>query len=370
MISALRTSSAAVCLAAFVCCRLFAEDSVVSYVIPEGTEPAQELAAAEQPASDSGPKLLCDGCAGQEACAVCCNPCCCCPCQPGWWFAADALFLRRSTAESQTLVRDQTTGDEILNTDNLTFDYQGLPSLQLMRRYCNCHGWDIRYFGLDSWSSSTDSGDPVSPAYEIPGFLLPSTQPGTIFRTNYGTDFYSAEINYRYWLNPCLSFVTGFRWLELGDELYVSQIAPVQNDLFTIDTNNHMYGWQVGADATVLNCGGRFHVDTVVRAAVLSNRADQRTVAPVLSGVGGFVDTLGASDNHTSFFGELGFRGVYWLTENMAVRGGYTLMWLEGVALAPEQIPVNSLIAPGTEAIDTSGGLFFDGATIGMLVRF
>jgi hypothetical protein len=54
----------------------------------------------------------------------------------------------------------------------------------------------------------------------------------------------------------------------------------------------------------------------------------------------------------------------------LAVRGGYQLMWLEGVALAPEQIPVNNLIAPAIAAVDTSGGLFLDGATVGFVVQY
>ena len=84
----------------------------------------------------------------------------------------------------------------------------------------------------------------------------------------------------------------------------------------------------------------------------------------------GFVDSLAASDDHTAFFGSLGFNGSYWVGGNWAVRAGYNLMWLEGVALAPPQIPVNNLIAPGTSGIDTGSGLFFHGASVGLVATW
>jgi hypothetical protein len=281
------------------------------------------------------------------------------------------MFLRRSTASSQTLVRNQLTGEEILNSDDLTFDYQGTPRFGLMRIYPSCHGWDVNYFGLQSWTTTARSGsEDVSPAYEGPGGLIPSTRPGTIFRTDYGTDLYSVEVNYRYRVRDCVTLVAGFRWLELGDEFSATRIAPTDQDLFTVDTNNHLYGFQIGLDTTLWERRGRFQVDATLRAAILGNHADQQTVAPFYAGSPVFVDSITASADHTSFFGELGLQGLFWLTPRIAVRGGYQLMWLEGVALAPEQIPVTDLIAPGEARVDTGGNLFLDGATVGMLVRF
>jgi hypothetical protein len=343
-----------------------AQVTVVKYV----EEQPAEAAADAGPATEPGESLLGDCCGLQEECDQCCQPRCFCCCCPGWIASADVLFLRRSRAASQTLVRDQVAGTEILNSKDLRFDYQAAPRIQLLRDYACCKGWGLGYFGLDSWNTSETSGGVVSPAYEMPGFLLPSTGPGTIFRTNYGTDLQSIEVNHRTLWNECLTLLAGFRWIELQDELRVDQIAPVTSEILRVDADNHMYGFQIGADASLINCGGRFHIDGIVRAAILYNRADQNTFAPIVSGIDGFVDTLSADDDHTAFFGELGLVGVYWLTPRIAVRGGYQLMWLEGVALAPEQIPVNNLIAPAIAAVDTSGSLFLDGATVGFVVQY
>lgn len=276
------------------------------------------------------------------------------------------MFLKRRNTSAQTLMRDP-GGNDILNLEDFESDYQTLPRVRLIRQRDCCNGWEIGYFGVDSWLSSAEFGGATSPRAHAPGFLFAGTAPGAAMRADYGTDLDSFEVNYRRCLSECFTFVAGFRWIELEDEYRLSEQAPTQQDVFDINTNNHLYGLQTGFDASVLNCGGRFHLDTVLRAAIVWNDADQRTNADFGAG---FVDTLTAEADHTSFFGELGIQGVYWLSDRLAIRGGYYLAWLEGVALAPDQIPVNSLIVPGTAAVDTSGGLFLDGATIGLMARF
>ena len=63
---------------------------------------------------------------------------------------------------------------------------------------------------------------------------------------------------------------------------------------------------------------------------------------------------------------ELGLRAVLNLTNSLAVTGGYQALWLDGLALAPEQVPVTSVIAPGTAGLNTNGDLLFHGFTAGI----
>ena len=58
------------------------------------------------------------------------------------------------------------------------------------------------------------------------------------------------------------------------------------------------------------------------------------------------------------------------LTNALAVTGGYQLMWLDGLALAPEQIPITSLVAPGSAGVNTQGELLFHGATVGLMLTY
>lgn len=71
-------------------------------------------------------------------------------------------------------------------------------------------------------------------------------------------------------------------------------------------------------------------------------------------------------DNNTALLGEIGLFGVYQLTDAIAIRAGYQLMWLDGVALASEQVQTTNF-ATGT---DVQGDVFFHGALIGVEARW
>jgi hypothetical protein len=47
------------------------------------------------------------------------------------------------------------------------------------------------------------------------------------------------------------------------------------------------------------------------------------------------------------------------------MRFGYQALWLEGVALAPDQLPVTDVTVPFA-LVDTSGDVFFHGGFVGL----
>jgi hypothetical protein len=61
-------------------------------------------------------------------------------------------------------------------------------------------------------------------------------------------------------------------------------------------------------------------------------------------------------DNNTAFLGEIGLVGVYQLTDTIAIRGGYQLLWLDGV-LASEQVQTTNILT-GTGS-DVHGDVFY-----------
>ena len=70
-----------------------------------------------------------------------------------------------------------------------------------------------------------------------------------------------------------------------------------------------------------------------------------------------------------AFLGEAGVVLTYAITQNLALRASYEAMWLEGVALAPEQIGASDFVA-GTASVDTHGGVFYQGGGVGLEYRF
>jgi hypothetical protein len=313
-------------------------------------------------------RVGCDtGACPLPTCDTGCGSACFCCCDR-WTFVAESMFLRRANGSGGALFLDQNTGDPVFGRDNLEFDHVAVPRLQVIREYGNCWGWDLNFFGTDAWDSTTTSGGEISPVLVGPGINFGSTAPGTIFQANYGTELYSFEANLRHRCHECVTFLAGFRWIELGDTLQTFSVAPVRSEFYTLDTTNQLYGFQLGADATLLRPSDRFRVDGIVRAGIMGSNIDYHASSPVL-GVPGTVSNLAVEDSGTAFVGELGVRAVLGLTSNLSIIGGYQALWLDGVASAPDQLDTTSLVTPISASIDT-GTVFFHGATVGLQATF
>ena len=70
-----------------------------------------------------------------------------------------------------------------------------------------------------------------------------------------------------------------------------------------------------------------------------------------------------------AFLGEAGVVLTYAITERLAFRASYEAIWLEGVALAPEQIGASNFLT-STAMVDTSGGVLYQGCGLGLEYRF
>ena len=64
-----------------------------------------------------------------------------------------------------------------------------------------------------------------------------------------------------------------------------------------------------------------------------------------------------------AFVGELGLTGAYAINDRWTVRGGYQAIWVDGVALAPDQIAASN-VATGAATLDTSGHPIYHGFTL------
>ncbi|MCA9150388.1 MAG: hypothetical protein KDA92_13850, partial [Planctomycetales bacterium] len=254
--------------------------------------------------------------------------CECVRCCDGWSVFAGALFLNRSDSGNYPLVTNQNTGGTLINSRDIGSGTAAAPMVSLIRTYCDCWGWDIGYFGTDAWSGSQRGGGDVSPTLNGPGVTFPSTAPGTIIQADYSSHLYSAEFNIRRRRSECVTYLAGFRWVEFGDTLTASTIAPTTASLMTVDATNQMYGFQIGAD-TIVAQSNRARVDAIFRAGVLGNHIDHRASSP-LTGNFGTVGNVFAEDDTAAFMGIIGVRGVVPVSGCWSAFGGYQAMWLDG----------------------------------------
>lgn len=257
------------------------------------------------------------GCHEGDPCAACngFKPICS-ACEPLWNVYIGAVILERSNPAG---------------IDNFDYGWQGYVDVDIRRRVLGDYQLQIRYFGVDRWSEEADT----------PQF-------GPIAANS---NLHSTEVNLRRQWTESLTLLGGFRWIEMGD----FAVDALNN---VIDTNNHMYGGQMGAEWLVWDRGGPFTITTGVKAGIYYNRADyDANFGPIQQ----------SRRRHTAFAGEWDILSRYQVTDRMAIRAGYQLLWLEGVASfdAPQVADVNN-----GNRVNTNGSPFYHGAVIGAEFSF
>jgi hypothetical protein len=301
----------------------------------------------------------------------CSNNCCagyseCC--DPQWTVTADALFLRPSATTGQQLLFDPLQGTTLFNSSDMAFPCDVGPRLSLMRH--GRSGWDFELNFFDIVGPKASAEFSALPN-DMGSVIVDNTIPLPVKEVGFDERFrlYSSELNLRRPVNEWLTTLVGFRWVEFYDSYSVQGVESVASMHFSqsINTHNHMYGFQIGEDAILFERTGRLRINGIAKIGVFHNAADQNSN---LNDPASFPElSVVANGSHTAFLCELGLIGSYSLSQHVALRGGYQVMWIEGVALAPGQIPVTNLIA-GTADIATSGGLFYHGATAGLEVTW
>jgi hypothetical protein len=255
-------------------------------------------------------------------------------CEPLWTFRAGVLVFKQ---ESPSRLRD------------FDFDFEPGIEVSALRRLGECRAVELRYLGVDDWDDRLDLGQVG---------LFPVA-------AGYSSDLHSTEINLRREWSDRISTLAGFRWVEVHEELGVD---VADYPVLGVDADNHMYGFQVGGQALIWDRGGPLQVTSGAKAGVYYNRSDVGIGISIPSPPLESPLVLGDSfkGSHTAFLGEWDLTARFALTDCLALRASYDLMWIEGSTRAEGQI--RSLI--DTRSIDTSGSQFYHGAMFGAeLVR-
>jgi hypothetical protein len=280
----------------------------------------------------------------------------------GDWLTAtaDILVMDRIGPRSVPLVFDVNSGAELLNTNDLDFKWEFGPKVSIIAHDV-LFGLDFEgvYFGIDGYhASETVYSTPNNPVeFRLPAWSRRATS-GDGLQFDYYSRIYNAELNARYCFGDRLTFLAGFRWIDLHEDFTGASVytGGITSQFLDINVANHLYGGQIGLDVSLLPCKGPFRIDGVLKAGVFGNYSDQTVL------VGSQI--YGDKRDHTAFVGELNLLAVYEITPQLLLRGGYQVMWLEGVALAGDQ-PATFGVS-GNYQPDTDGSLFYHGAFAGL----
>lgn len=146
--------------------------------------------------------------------------------------------------------------------------------------------------------------------------------------------------------------------------------------LFTSVTSatNQLNGVQATLDATFLE-SEYFSIGGYAKAGVYHNRASgsvTETYQDLQNGLSKYSRSFSDRRDRAAFAGNLGVTGTVFLRENLRLFGAYELMYLSGVALAPDQSGgIQTSIANVTSLnLQSNGQALFHGGRVGIEILF
>ena len=166
-----------------------------------------------------------------------------------------------------------------------------------------------------------------------------------------------------------IEWFAGLRYLDIGNKLNMAverrENGGVEDGSYDIQTGNHLIGGQLGA--RLRRTVNRFGWELTGKAGVYANDAEQ--TQSVIDYLLALRPTTSAAGCNTAFVGEINFSGIYRLTNVWSAKAGYNAIWIEGLALAPDQLDFNFAASPRA-TLHTSGGLLLHGVNLGLEARW
>jgi hypothetical protein len=292
---------------------------------------------------------------------------------PRWTAQIDALLLWQTNIPSRSLFVDSVTDQTVLNANQAIPPVSAAPRYALLYHHDPCDALEINYFQIQSFAGEAAVG-PGANLYASD--TLPGAPFADILSAQVATTagLKSWEFNLRRNQGGILTWLGGFRWVEWNQQMTITDqntTGATGLDGYAVQTGNNLYGGQFGADLLLWNAHRRVKVNGLAKGGVFYNyqayqgttlSGDQEVPPPESN-------TLRASKDACSFFGEVGLTGEYKLTEWLSWRAGYTLFWLGGIATPASQLALSDFTAQ-TTTVNTYSSAFLHGVTTGLEARW
>jgi hypothetical protein len=340
------------------------------------SEEEEDVVSDEFSGSGCSPDCCTDSCAN---CSTGCGTGCCRRC-PRTYVQADVLFFgRNNRSGNRALVFDVNEprgGRELLATRDLDFDFE-LGARALLRHHCSdCCALEASYFGIFDWAATETAWGDNSLA--IPGDLGLASNDffgADIMRVDYLADLHNGEVNFvKSCCSRCcnggrrLSCFVGPRYLSLDEQFNIqSTDFDEGTSNYNIRVDNDLYGVQIGGRFE--RWMNRFGWEATGKAGIFGNDVRQNQFVTDFPPPFALRPRTGADGGRVAFVGDLSLSLTYRLTRACSLRGGYNVMWIEGVALAPDQLDF-TLTPTSGRGLNDNGGLFLHGAHIGLEARW
>jgi hypothetical protein len=304
---------------------------------------------------------------------------------------ADVLFLQRDNQSTDQLLA-ASAGNAVLTTGQVQFPTQ--PALRLFYGSVNdCDaGWEIGYLGAWNMFGSRTAGGPDDLQTPDPlALLVPDFNGRATARATYASTLNSAEVNvfsrtddggycrgaaqpWRRCDGYCrgtFDWLAGFRWAGLDESagLTLTGGSSPLPGVYALRSSTNLFGAQLGGRGRVE--WERWALEGWAKAALCGSAMTQSQDPIVDAAVPDppIRPTQSAAEGGVGFIGDINATLVYRLTDTWGLRAGYNLIWLSGVALAPNQFDFGAASTSGS-GLNGGAGLFLHGASLGLEARW
>jgi len=167
----------------------------------------------------------------------------------------------------------------------------------------------------------------------------------------------------------------GFRYLSVAERLRIDAQRDLEqtgggigteSGYYDISSRNNLFGPQIGA--RVRRWDSRLGWEATGKVGIFYNDAQQ------YQEIIDFPDFelrpwTGGSGSAVAYMGEFNVTGLFRLNDVWNLRAGYNVMWIGGLALAPDQLDFSADIEAG-QRLDRTGGILLHGVNLGIEARW
>ncbi|MEX2186093.1 MAG: BBP7 family outer membrane beta-barrel protein [Pirellulales bacterium] len=305
-----------------------------------------------------------------------------------WYVAADGIALKRDPSDERPIATRDTATDVVLSTSDLRGEFEGGLRLLVGRQLSERWAIEGSYFGLTTWRAQAAVRDSTLNADGTLGNLF-SPFSGFGDPAVVGLDFNSLasinntssldnfELNVRQRVDLPASqlgayMLYGVRFMNLRErfEYRTESASPAPGgsiNAIAVETDNDAVGFQLGS-ALEWRVEERGWITVEMKGVVAHNNADQATVGD-LSGIAAVAGARGES--RTTFVGDLSVAAMYQFTPRLLGRIGYQSIWVDGVALASENLEADpNVLTLGPPRLVHDGSVVYHGPFAGLTLTW
>jgi hypothetical protein len=308
------------------------------------------------------------------------------PTTPRWYFRGEVVWLSRNSPNERNLTsydnasnaKDPLSNRFILDTDALPFGLAPGMRLTIGHYLTDRTAIEGAYYGINNWDQRTGTL-----AYPSAGGLGPLSSywgsGGGPFNTSafsdsnqqfatYHSSFESAELGIRQWITPSMSALIGLRYVNVADQFQLtatndaSNVDAGQVGYYRTWTNNNLIGLQIGTEYTHDLFTRWLYFSIEGKAGAYLNFADQKNL---LFNTDTTYNQRSSYNTQFSSMFDLTFALTALVSDHLTLRGGYTFLFIDGVALATDQLDTNPTMNSSRNFLADNGTMTLQGPFVG-----